>query len=210
MNIRNNVVAYVAILVAVVLAPTSAYAASLMVRSGDIVDGQVKSVDLGSNSVRSGKIADGQVTGADVVESSLGQVPTALQGGLGRHGTTGSCDPETLTYVPCSTVSVTLAAPARLLVIGSVRAASEVGADEYQGNCRIGTTSGAVNASTDYVQSHDGGVGEGDYSENLTVMAVTTVFPVGTHVVGVDCNQTDDGAIVYEQARVVVVALSAG
>ena len=44
----------------------------------------------------------------------------------------------------------------------------------------------------------------------MTLMAVTPVFPTGLHTFGVDCNQGDSGAIEYPQARVVVVALSAG
>ncbi len=229
-HIQHNTVAYLAIVLVFILAPTSAYATHLVVRSSDIVDGQVKGHDLADDAVRSVKIVDGTVYGADVandsitgtdvandsiggedvLETSLGQVPSALQGGLGRYGSTGSCDPETTTFVPCSTVQVSLGKPARLLVIGTVRAASEFGSDEYEGECRIGTTSGAITASTDYVQSNDGGVGEGDYSENLTVMAVTSVFPAGSHTFGVDCNQGTEGAITYEQARVVAVALSAG
>ena len=218
-HIRHNTVAYVAILLVLVLAPTSAYATHLVVRSSDIVDGQVKAPDLGTDAVRSVKILNETITGADVandsiagtdvLESSFGQVPLALQGGLGRYGSTGSCDPETPTFVPCSTVPITLQKPGRLLVVATARAASEFGSDEYEGQCRIGSTSGAINASTDYVQSNDGGVGEGDYSENMTLMAVTSVFPAGTHTFGVDCNQGAEGAILYEQARVVVVALSA-
>jgi hypothetical protein len=44
----------------------------------------------------------------------------------------------------------------------------------------------------------------------MTLIAVTDVFPAGTHAVGVDCSQGSTGAIRYPQARVVAVALSAG
>jgi len=59
----------------------TAYASHLVVESSDIVDGQVKAVDLGNSAVTSAKIrdgavatadlADGAVTGAKVADSSL-------------------------------------------------------------------------------------------------------------------------------------------
>jgi hypothetical protein len=233
-HIRHNTVAYAAIVLVFVLAPTSAYATHLVVRSSDIVNGEVKTADLANDSVRGAKIlngtifrgdlatdsvdsarvrnntlaggdvADDSLSGADILESTLGQVPTALQGGLGRYGSTGGCDPESETYVPCSIVRITLTAPARLLVIGTVMAQYEPHADRGYGWCRIGTTSGPVLASTGRVV-----VKEYD-AANVTFIAVTDPFPVGTHHVGVDCNQdTRSGAIYYEQARVTAVALSA-
>jgi hypothetical protein len=48
-----------------------AYAANT-VFSTDIVDGQVKTADLGSNSVTSAKIADGTITAADLATDSVG------------------------------------------------------------------------------------------------------------------------------------------
>ena len=218
-HVRHNAVAYLAIVLVFVLAPASAYATHLVVRSGDIVDGQVKSVDLADNSVRAKMVKDGSITGADVaygaiggdqvVESTLGQVPTARQGGLGRYGYSGSCDPEAETYIACSVTTVTLTAPARLLVIGTVRAKTEPNVEHAYGSCRIGTTSGPVSASAvdislheyDDIYSHD---------EHASVVAVTNALPAGTHRVGIDCLQYQPhGAIYYQHARVVAVALSA-
>jgi hypothetical protein len=77
-NLRRNVVAYLALFLA--LTGTSAYAADT-VFSTDIVDGEVKAPDLAtaavtdaklaSNAVRSGKVVDDSLTGADIDESSL-------------------------------------------------------------------------------------------------------------------------------------------
>lgn len=58
-----NVMATVAIVLAV--GGGAAYAANT-VFSSDIVDGEVRSVDLANNSVRTAKIADGQVTAGDL------------------------------------------------------------------------------------------------------------------------------------------------
>ena len=76
-----------------VLAGGTAYAANT-VFSTDIVNGEVKTPDLASNAVGTGKVANNSLTGSDIVESSLGEVPSARLGGLG--GDTGSqiCDPQ--------------------------------------------------------------------------------------------------------------------
>jgi hypothetical protein len=207
-HVRHNLVAYVAMLLAVTLAPGSAYAA-LQIRSDDIVDGQVKSVDLADDAVRSRMVKNDTITGTDVLEASLGQVSSARQGGLGRYGYTGSCDPESETYIACSVTTVTLTAPARLLVIGTVRAKTEPNVEHAYGSCRIGTTSGPITTSAveiylhefDDIYSHD---------EHVSVVAVTNPLPAGTHRVGIDCLQYQpQGAIYYQQARVVAVALSA-
>lgn len=52
----------------------TAYAVNT-VRSADIVDGTIKTADLGTNSVQSPDIKNGTVTTADVAASSLGRSP---------------------------------------------------------------------------------------------------------------------------------------
>jgi len=52
-------------------------AAALVVRSSNIVDGEVKTVDLANGAVTNAKIATNAVTGAKVDESTLGIVPNA-------------------------------------------------------------------------------------------------------------------------------------
>ena len=113
-HLRRHAPAYVAMVVSLVVAPTSAYAVAT-IRSADIVDGEVKAPDLALNAVRGPKvldgslvnqdlaagtiagdkvadgslsgtdIADGTVGGADVNESSLSTVPSALQAVQGRR-----------------------------------------------------------------------------------------------------------------------------
>lgn len=235
-SLRRNAVASTALVVAVVGMP-SAYAVAT-IRSADIVDGEVKAVDLGSNAVRSPKILDGSignrdlapdavtrdkiangtilgediydnsVAGADINESTLATVPSALQGGLGRYGYSGSCDPESHSYVQCSVVHVDLPHPGRLLIEGTVVATSESDSDRFIGACRINTTYGPIDATYTFV---DGDAGTGwDRSENANMVAVSGAYGAGPIDVWVECNQAGLGAIEYPVARTVAVALSAG
>lgn len=90
MSIRHrHVIGYTAVflLATVVSAGTAAAAQHLHIVSADIVDGQVKNVDLGNNSVTSAKIANNTVTGADIQESTLATVPNAAKlGGINPSG----------------------------------------------------------------------------------------------------------------------------
>lgn len=206
-HLRNNAVGYLALLMVIVTAPTAAYAA-LAVRSSDIVDGQVKTQDLALDSVTTGRIRNGQVTGADVLESTLEQVPAALQGGLGRGGFGGNCDPETSAFMPCISGEITLAKPARLLVIGTVRAGTDLDVDEGVGMCRI-VTPGSPSEGPVGIDLDDDG-SNFDQSEELTLVTVTGVLPAGDQTFDVECNQGAFGGINYPQVRVSAVALSAG
>jgi hypothetical protein len=171
----------------------------------DLKDDSVGSADITADSLTGSDVAADSLTGADVQESSLSEVPVATLGGIGRYGFEGGCDPEAEEYVPCSVVTVNLPNPSRLLVIGTARAHAEGGGTPNgSGGCRIGTTSGPVQASEDLVYTI------GDVYDNITVMAVTDVFPAGTHSFGIDCFQGNTGdGIDFPQARVTAVALSA-
>ena len=161
--------------------------------------------------VRGADVIDGSLEGADIAESTLAQVPsalTALQGGRGRHSSSGGCDPESDVFVSCGTVQISLAAPARLLVVGTAEATTELGANHASGQCRIGTTSGPMYSSTTDFRFVD--AGDTTYAiHNVPVTVVTPVLSAGTHTVGVDCNQDPyHGAVYYHRAQVVAVALS--
>lgn len=76
-HLRGNVVAYVALFLVITLAPTSAYATHLVVRSNDIVNGQVKNPDIASSAVSTGKIKDGQVSTRDLAAASVNSAKVA-------------------------------------------------------------------------------------------------------------------------------------
>src|SRR6188472_2554875 len=63
-----NICSFLAL--SIVLSMGTAYAAGT-VRSKDIVNGQVKTVDLGNNSVTTGKIKDGEVRLGDVSAGAI-------------------------------------------------------------------------------------------------------------------------------------------
>jgi hypothetical protein len=221
-HLRHNLIGYAALLIALIAAPTSAYAVAT-IRSADIVDGQVMSVDLADNTVQGADIRNGGVVhkdlaanavtgdrvandsldGTDVDELTLGRVPLALQGGLGRYGFDGSCKPKTADFVPCSNVQINLSRPGRLLAVGTVLAGPEAGSSRFLGACRINTDRGPILASEDGID------GEGQ-TDNLTVIAVTDVFPAGMHNIWVECYSVPGNLINYDPARMIAVALGDG
>ena len=70
----GNIIATVAL---VTIFSAGSAAAALVVRSTNIVDGEVKTVDLANGAVTNAKIAANTVTGAKIDETSLGIVPNA-------------------------------------------------------------------------------------------------------------------------------------
>ena len=110
-----------------------AYAANT-VFSTDIVNGEVKSVDIGNNQIvsadirddtvaggglgsqdiatnalQSADVANNSLRGTDVAEATLGRVPTATLGGLGRGGPIqDTCNPADTGFASCATVQFTV------------------------------------------------------------------------------------------------------
>jgi hypothetical protein len=227
--LRQNVLAVLALFVAV--GTGGAYAANT-IGSADIIDGQVKSVDVGNGEIKSADVqdqslttfdvstflgadvVDNSLTGADVDEATLGTVPSSVLGGLGRPGLRqngqtgpGSCDPETTTFLNCDiAATINLSRPARVFVIGTVRALSVPAAISAFGNCQLGTTSGPIPGTTSKASTAGTSGGFQD-TQHMTMAGLTGVLPAGQHAVGVDCNQTADD-ISYDQAQVTAVALS--
>jgi hypothetical protein len=161
-------------------------------------------------SVNGQDVNDNSLRGADINESTLGTVPRATLGGLGRW--TGSslqqdlCDPNSDTFIPCATTNVNLPKPSRVLVIGRVDASTGGAAANGFGQCRIGTTSGPVIAST--TSANVPGIANGFVeTDNLSVVGVTDVLPAGSNGLGIDCNQTG-GAISYRGSAVAAVGIS--
>ncbi|RHW23435.1 hypothetical protein D0Z08_29875 [Nocardioides immobilis] len=65
-------IGYLALIAAFTLAPATAYATHLVVRSSDIVDGEVRSVDIGNDQVRSADVRDDTLTAGGLRAVDLG------------------------------------------------------------------------------------------------------------------------------------------
>jgi len=74
---RSAVINTLVTVALVTIFSTGSAAAALIVKSVNIVDGEVKTVDLANGAVTTAKIAPDAVTGAKVNESTLGIVPNA-------------------------------------------------------------------------------------------------------------------------------------
>jgi hypothetical protein len=220
---RNNVVAYVALFIA--LGGTTAYAANT-IGTGDIIDNQVTSADvrddnlgfgglaaqdLGPGSVGSSEVKNGSLTATDVTSSVLGGLGRMGLRGTGDPGPGGFCDPDSTTFVNCDmVVTLNLPAPARVFVDGSVLALPETAAADSPGfgTCRLGTTSGPIPGTT--VDMAVQGV-PAYASKYVPLSGVTGVLPAGQHSFGVDCAERPPGSpggIQYSEAMVTAVALS--
>jgi len=208
-------------LLALFLVTTSgtAYALAGTVFSDDIVDGEVTTADVADDdtrrALRGADIQNGSLTGSDfaadsvtgarIDESTLGMVPMAAQGGTGRYGYSGACNPETTTWLRCSSLVVTLQKPGRILLVGQVTAMVEAANEWGNGGCRLSDGTVGIDASQTYVEWDEEDVEEG--RNHITMTAVTNVLPAGTRAVGIDCFD-ETGATTYPLARISAVSLS--
>jgi hypothetical protein len=185
-----------------VIAGGTAYAANT-VFSTDIVNGEVKTPDLASNAVGTGKVANNSLTGSDIVESSLGEVPSATLGGLGGETSSHGCDPEGLGFINCGqTSTITLAAPTRVLIIGQIGAQAEQLGTAATGLCHIGSNLGFLPDSEAFVHVKDAG-------DSIAVSGVTDVLGPGPIAFGLDCNEVS-GGVFYNRGHLSYVELSPG
>ena len=200
--------------------------------SFDIMNGSLRAVDLGPGAVRSSNVDDETLTGADVqndsldtsdiqnlhgsdlqsesltgtqiVESTLGQVPSAALGGIGRSAGTFSCDPESETFVDCGFTTLTLPGTSRVLILGRLEVSAESGADLGQGVCRVVTSVGVVPGTSANVHAYefDGNV--------VSLVGVSGALGPGTYDFGIECHQYEfsGNAVEYREATVAAVALS--
>ncbi len=176
------------------------------VRSADVRDdtlasGGLQAADLRPAAVGTSEAADNSLTGTDINESTLGEVPSATLGGLGgQSGGTASCDPESNTPVTCGSVDITLPAPARVLVIGQIRAEPDTGGGNGGGSCQVNGTEGFSKAPV-FVN--------GGQTDVITISGVSVVVGPGSFSFRIECNETASG-IRYFNGHVSFVALSPG
>jgi hypothetical protein len=176
----------------------------------DLTSSAVSGSKLAANSVSGGKVLDGSLTGADVAANtltganinaaSLGEVPSAQIGGLGRHGI-GSCDPTSPTYFDCAITTINLPTPAKVLVIGQASAYRNSGNSFGDGTCNLVTNTGTVDGTTvDFQVLADGAVPG-------AAAGITGVLAAGSHDFAIDCNETG-GGIYYWHAAITALAIS--
>jgi hypothetical protein len=198
-----------------IMSSGTAYAlgGSNTVFSDDIVDGQVRSADVANDTtpyaLKGRDVANDSLTGADIDESTLGQVPDALTatvGGLGRSTSLQGCDPSDTGFLTCATVSMTLPAPSRVLLIGRVRAIVDNGQTQGYGSCNLGTNfSGPIAGSSIEIYTNNQTLAQ------VPLMAVTPVIGADTVSFGINCNQEAvAGGIHYDFISLEAVALSSG
>jgi hypothetical protein len=169
------------------------------VRSADVADdttgNALKGIDIANASLTGADVADNSLTGADIQESSLGQVPSALLGGLGRDSVEGTCDPESTAFVTCASVNVTTSASSRALLFGRVK-----GFDPGSGFCRLGTSAaGPVPNTTVPVF--------GGESDIIPLNGVTGPLNAGAHAFGIDCTE-NTGEMKYNEAKISALMIS--
>jgi hypothetical protein len=178
------------------------------VRSADVRDdtlsaGGLAAADLKPGSVGTSEAANSSLTGTDIVESSLGEVPSATLGGLGGQSPlSASCDPESTSFTACAAGSIDLPAPSRVLIIGQIRAEPDTGGGNGGGSC--GVVSDLAGGLTPIPVFVNGG-----QTDAIGISGVTDVVGPGPISLGIQCNETASG-IRYFNGRVSFVALSPG
>lgn len=192
-------------------------------RGTDLLDGSIGLDDLAGESVDSSKVADDSLNGGDVLnrsltnvdvannglggaeidEATLGQVPSAVIGGLGRDSVEGTCDPESTVFVTCASVAINVpASGARALLVARIRPQREAGGLE-RWFCRLGTsTVGAVPASTIPVFAEDN-------TSFIPLNGITPPLAAGLNSFGIDCTEAAGGdGITYDEAKISAVLIS--
>jgi hypothetical protein len=168
------------------------------------VQGSLTTWDIADGTVRSADVLDNALKGADIDESSLGQVPVATLGGLGRSAaSTDNCNPESSTYVRCVQVQLNLSRPARVLLNGRVTAMDEaVNNVDTDGSCRWGGVqeSGPVEVSV-----------EAGRDEDMSLVGLTNVLPAGQgYTFAIECREVPFhvSGSQYRDAWITAVAIS--
>ena len=177
---------------------------------GDLA-GKYPNPQVAANAIGTAQVADNSLTGNDLNEGTLDQVPSAVLGGLGRSGDhkDSACDPESLAFVPCGSVSLTLPKKTRVLVVARIEGQVEADADTGFGECRLGTSAtGDFPDSRMFFHVISGHGSSG--SDNAALVFVTPPVGPGNVSFRVDCSQRTVGAITYAQSSVTALAISPG
>ena len=175
---------------------TDVACSSPCVDGSEVVDDSLTGADVNDNSLTGADVNDDSLTGADVNESSLGQVPSAVLGGVGRSLSGGSCNPSSTTYVDCGFTTLNLPSATRVLILTSFSYGANGSAN---GTCRLATSSGSLTATARPLYAAD------ERTSSLTV--VTDPIGPGSVDFGLECNQ-QSGDIYIARVEISAVALS--
>ena len=204
-HIRSNVISYIAFFFA--LCGGTAWAThpggANTISSGDIIDGQVRSPDLGASSVGSGKIVADAVRGVDVDEGTLGTVPSAQLGGIGRWESKSGEDCDVgVDYFTCAFTTINLPRVTRVLLIGTARVRASIAYPRTDtGHCLLATHLANISDSTT-------GITVRPYRpENIALVATTLAGP-GPVDFAIRCRQQPGQDILISDAAIAAVALS--
>lgn len=175
--------------------------------------------DIKNGSIRSSDVGTETLNGSDIVESQLGKVPSAAQAdSAGNANTLGGKSGAQLkpamgfgqsgTIIPLTgagqdvvSTTITLSAPGRIAVNGSVELSGAT-ADERAG-CAVAID--GTGASLGYETTFDD-IGEGNEA-SLSVQGSRADVPAGTHTVAIRCNELTPGAVTKDDAAVTAISV---
>jgi hypothetical protein len=178
------------------------------VNGTDLATGSVTGGKLAANSVVGSKVIDGSLTGSDVQANSLtgtqinagtlGEVPLAKIGGLGRFIGGQPCNPGA-NVIDCAITTINLPTASRVLLIGQANGYSENGND-YSAECTLVTNTGDVAGTRQDWAGSSGSIEPG------AMVGITGVLPAGSHDFAVDCY--DFGNTAFQEVGITAVAIS--
>ncbi|MGI9019260.1 MAG: hypothetical protein ACR2G3_00935 [Solirubrobacterales bacterium] len=199
------------------------------VNSGDIIDDQVRSIDvrddtlvggglarqdLAPDSVAASEVVNGSLTGTDVLNDSLtGADVSGLTGSDinestlatldGHDSYDANCDPGNETFIVCDEIAFTLGRPMEV----SVSWAYAMGTDgdvNANGECRT-TLDGNAKSDTIWLSSED----DSDFSHGGVPVVDVMNLTAGNHTVGFECreHQPDGKDLVIRDLTISAVEL---
>ena len=206
--LASQSVAFLALVIA--LSGGTAYAvgrtvAKNTVVSRSILDGQVKTPDLANGAVTAAKLAPGTLPAAAAPLTQVTQV-SQHPWGYGSSTASGTCNPDTTTYVTCQTATISMAQPGQLLLLGTASVHHQTN-DSYhaRGFCEF-NVNGTDQTSTITPVAKDDDDSQSPDTSATAVIGLATV-PAGTSTVKLNCN--DYYYATYTDVRVTLVALGA-
>jgi hypothetical protein len=180
--------------------------------TGVDVSGQAANPSVGQpfveGSLTGADVKNNSLTGADISESTLGTVPNAKS--AGRAASVNSfCDPASTSFTPCGTVTLTLPASSRVMVVASGQWHSVTGGPS-KGECRVlvdgppgtGTVLGAAFPG-EIVDTTDA-----THEKAAAINGVTDALPAGSHTFSFYCTQ-DEGDINLDETFISAASFSA-